>query len=84
MEDEIKNFVEDILEINKHHRYDFKTLYGFTFVFKITEVFIKKRVASCEITPLAIIYEENSEFYLAPLDVVDDIEGIIKEFVKII
>lgn len=38
--------------------------------------------SSAEIRPLGIIYEESGEYYLAPIDVVDEIDEVVKEFVK--
>ena len=43
---------------------------------------IDEKISSAEIKPLGIIYEENGEYYLSPLDRIDDIEAIMKEFVE--
>ena len=47
-----------------------------------TFLMFEGKIASAEIKPVAIIYEENGEFYLAPLDKVGDIEEIIKKYVE--
>ena len=81
MKDDIEEFIEDMFKINHHNRYEFKTLYGLTFVFKRTTFEVDEKVASEEISPVGIIYEENDEIYLAPLDETIKIEPIVKEFV---
>ena len=82
MEDSIKKFIEDLFDITIIDRYSFRRLYGLTFVFKKQAFFMNDRLSSAEIKPVAIIYEENDEYYLAPLDVTDEIEVIVKEYVK--
>lgn len=84
MADEIKQFIENLLKIEEKNEYEFECRYGFTFVFKRTIIIMNENATSIEIKPLAIIYEENDEYYLAPIDVIDDIEGIVKEYVKTI
>ncbi|MBQ6511697.1 hypothetical protein [Methanobrevibacter sp.] len=81
MKDDIEEFIEDMFKIKHHDRYEFKTLCGFTFVFKRTTFEVNEKVASEEISPAGIIYEENDEIYLAPLDETIKIEAIVKEFV---
>ncbi len=82
MPDEIKKFVEDLFSIEEKNEYEFRHLYGFTFVFKRSLIIIMDSATSVEIKPVAIIYEENGEYYLAPIDVVDDIAGLVKEYVE--
>lgn len=81
MKDDIEEFIEDMFKIKHHDKYEFKTLYGFTFVFKRTAFEVNEKIASAEISPAGIIYEENDEIYLAPLDETIEIETIVKEFV---
>lgn len=78
----IEGFIENLLEIKKIEEYDFHEIYGFTFVFKKKFLFINDYSSSAEIRPLGIIYEESGEYYLAPIDVVDEIDEVVKEFVK--
>lgn len=73
---------DEIFKINRNTEFKFKNVNGFTFVFEETILEINDRISSAEIKPTGIIYEENDEFYFAPLDKVGDIEAIIKEFVK--
>ena len=82
MDNTIKEFVEDILKIEAINEYSFREICGFTFVFKEEMFLINERISSAEIRPVAIIYEENGEYYLAPIDVVDEIDEVVKEFVK--
>lgn len=78
MLDEIKKMfnLKEISEL------EFKKMYGFTFVFETKIIHTNNLLASSEIRPVGIIYEENDEFYFAPLDEVDDINGIVEEFVE--
>ena len=43
---------------------------------------MKDSLTSAEIKPVGIFYEENGEFYLAPLDETINIEQIVEEYVK--
>jgi hypothetical protein len=45
-------------------------------------VYLDNRLTFSEIKPVGIIYEENGEYCLAPLDKVVDITAVVKEFVK--
>ena len=81
MKEKIEEFLNDLLEINEKSTYRFKILCGLTFVFKETIFEHDKRISSAEIKPVGIIYEENDEFYFAPLDEIDNINPIVKEFV---
>lgn len=82
MDNYIKEFVEDFFDIASIEEYSFHEIYGFTLTFKKETVFIDEQIASAEIKPIAIIYEENGEYYLAPIDVVDEIDEVVKEFVE--
>lgn len=82
MDRDLKKFIDDILKIKEINEYHFREVCGFTFVFKKEEICINNQMESAEIKPIAIIYEENDEYYLAPLDVVDEINEVVKEFVK--
>lgn len=70
------------IEINQTSEIEFKEMHGFIFVFETDILTIEHDVFSGEIKPVAIIYKENDDFYLAPLDKVDNINLIIEEFVK--
>ena len=78
MQDELRKF----FEFDETTEFEFRKIYGFTFVFMTKIIYFNKSITSSEIKPVAIIYEENDEYYLAPLDEVGDIEAIIEEFVK--
>ena len=80
--DEVKNVICKTLGFEKIDRYHFKRLYGFTFVFKSQLISIRDNLASAEISPIGIIYEENGEYYFAPLHHTDEISEIIKEYVE--
>ena len=82
MDKEVEDFIEDLLEIKKIGKYDFREIYGFTFVFKKKIMLFNDYNSSAEIRPIGIIYEENDEYYFAPLDEVGDIKAIINEFMK--
>lgn len=82
MNDDIEKFIEDIFEISHDEKFEFKKFCGFIFVFKRTTYRLRGTVTSDEISPAGIIYEENDEIYLAPLDEIVEIEAIVKEFVK--
>ena len=82
MKDELENFIMDQFEIDEDTTFEFRELYGFTFVFQKSIFTYHENFSSGEIKPVGIIYEENGEFYLAPLDEVIKIEAIVKEYVK--
>ena len=82
MDSKIEKFIEDALHISYEAEYHFRRLCGFTFVFRTEAMFFKDSITSFEIAPVGIIYEENGEYYLAPLSVIEDIEGVVEEFVK--
>lgn len=70
------------MEIKHIDEYQFREIYGFTFVFKKYALLFNNQISSAEIKPIAIIYEEKGQYYLAPIDVVDEIEEVVKEFVR--
>ncbi len=82
MDKTIAGFVEGILNIKMINEYEFREVCGFTFAFKKEAIHIKGQISSAEIKPIAIIYEENGEYYLAALDIVEQIDEVIKEFVE--
>lgn len=78
MLDEIK----ELFNIDESTSVEFRKIYGFTFAFQTRVISINDKLTSGEIKPLAIIYEENDEIYLAPLDEPVNIDRIIKSFVE--
>ena len=82
MKDEINEFLVDLFELDKKTKIEFRKLYGFTFAFKTTILKINSEISSAEIRPVGIIYEENDEYYFAPLDKVTKKEEIIKKYVE--
>lgn len=84
MSDDIFEDLRKIFEIKQDIIIEFKEVYGFTFVFSTRIHTLKDGTSSGEIKPLGIIYNENGEYYFAPLDRVENIPEIIKEYVKII
>lgn len=73
---------EWFFKINQDTEFKFKDSYGFTFVFEENILRINEKISSAELKPVGIIYEENDEYYFAPLDEVGDIKAIINEFMK--
>ncbi|WP_295112141.1 hypothetical protein [uncultured Methanobrevibacter sp.] len=73
---------ENLFKINQNTEFKFKNVNGLIFVFEENILEVNEKISSAELKPLGIIYEENDEFYLAPLDEVSDIKAIIKEFVE--
>lgn len=82
MDENIKQLLEDIMMIEDVTGYHFREVCGFTFVFKRVDLFVNDEISTCDIKPIAIIYEENGEYYLAPLHAVDEINEVVKEFVR--
>lgn len=82
MHSEIEKYIEDLLKIRTIKEYQFREVCGFTFAFKKEAILINNQFSSGEIKPIAIIYEENGEYLLAPLDVVDEINEVVKQFVQ--
>ena len=82
MDKNIKNFIHDALNFDVIVEYNFRRLYGFTFAFKSEFIRMRNQLTSASITPVGIIYEENGEFYLAPLYDDIEIEEVIKSYVE--
>lgn len=82
MDNAVKEFLDDFLDIKNITEYHFKTLYGFTFVFKSSITFTGDALTSADMKPQGIIFKENGEYVFAPLDETYEIHEIIKEFVK--
>lgn len=82
MEDKLKKFVHDTFEIETDGEYQFKEMYGLTFVFKNETVLIKKRIISNSLSPVGIIYEENDEYYFAPLDENISLSDVVPEYIN--
>ena len=73
---------EEFFKITQDTEFKFKDSYGFTFVFEENILRINEKISSVELKPVGIIYEENDEYYFAPLDEVGDIKAVINEFMK--
>ena len=82
MDKNIKNFIHDAFNFDVIVEYDFRKLYGFTFAFKSEFIRMRNQLTSASITPVGIIYEENGEFYMAPLYDDIEIEEVIKSYVE--
>ena len=78
----IEKFIEDIFDIRTDKEYHFKEVYGLTFAFSEKIVHINDKISSAELRPVGIIYEENSQYYLAPLYDAIEIEEVVREFVR--
>lgn len=77
----IKDFLDEI-NLKQDLKFDFKEVCGFTFAIMTRTITFRDEIVSLEIQPVAIIYEENGEYLLAPLDTITQIDEIVKEFVK--
>ena len=82
MDKKIKEYVHKAFDIDEIVEYSFRKLHGFTFAFKSEFVIIRGNLTSASITPVGIIYEENSEFYLAPLYGDVEIDEVIRTYVE--
>lgn len=82
MDKNIKKLVHKTFDFDETVEYDFRKLYGLTFAFKSELVRIKDHLTSASVTPVGIIYEENGEFYLAPLYDDVEIEEVVKNYVE--
>lgn len=78
----IEDLISEMFSITIENEYQFRTLYSLTFVFRRSIAYLNERIVSSEIHPAGIIYEENGEYYYAPLDEGEKIDEIIHEFVK--
>ena len=79
---DVNDIAKHFLDIEEIEEINFKKIYGLYFASKTTYTFINSEISSSQIIPVAIIYEENDEFYLAPLHDEDEIEEIVKNFVE--
>ena len=82
MDRHIQDMIGEMLNFSISHEYMFAERCGLTFVFRKDTTLINSEVASIEILPVGIIYEENGEYYYAPLHGGDEIDEIVKEYVK--
>lgn len=82
MDDFIKDFMDELFDMEMISKYDFRETCGFTFVFRSEFIHIRENITSASIAPVAIIYEEKGEYFLAPLDEAIDKNEIIKEYVE--
>lgn len=82
MKDEIIDFLSGELDMEGNVEFEFRELYGFTFAFQKWFLTYEEKYSSAEIKPVGIIYEENGEYYLSPLHTVDEINEVVKEFVR--
>lgn len=82
MKDEIIDFLAGELDMEGNVEFEFRELYGFTFVFQKWFLSYEENFSSAEIKPVGIIYEENGEYYLAPLGKADNIHEIVREYVN--
>ncbi len=82
MDRHIEKFIEDIFDIRTDRQYHFRKIYGFTFAFSEKIVRINDEISSAEIRPVGIIYEENGQYYLAPLYDAIEIDEVVRDFVR--
>ena len=82
MKEEIKRMMYNSFDYTQEMKYHFHEAYGFTFVFKEELLTFNEIPTSLEIKPIGIIYEEKGEYYLAPLCGLDNLDEIVKEYVK--
>ena len=82
MKYEIVDFITGQFDIDEITTFEFRKICGFIFVFQKSIFTYHENYTSAEIRPVAIIYEENGEFYLAPLDETTEIDEVVKEFVR--
>ena len=59
----MKSKIKESLNIEETREIQFREMYGFTFAFEKNVMIFMDEMASAEIRPAAIIYEENDEFY---------------------
>lgn len=78
----MKNFISDIANFKESSEYDFYEICGFTFVFKSEFLQVKNQISSASITPIGIIYDENEEYYFAPLADDVNVDNIVKNYLK--
>lgn len=78
----IEDLMEDMFDFTVKRKYLFRNVCGLTFVFRRDITCMNDQLSSAEIQPVGIIYEENGEYYYAPLHDRDEMEAIVKEFVN--
>lgn len=82
MDRHIKKIIDYVFDFKSTSEYLFYEKFGFTFVFRRDITTLNEKITSAEILPIGIIYVENGEYYYAPLHGTDEIDGIVKDFVK--
>ncbi|WP_298521311.1 hypothetical protein [uncultured Methanobrevibacter sp.] len=82
MDKHIQNLMEEHLNFTVKNKYLFHELCGLTFVFRREILCLNDQASSSELRPVGIIYEENNEYYYAPLHEGDEIDEIVKAFVE--
>ena len=70
-----------LFKIDEDETLEFKKLYGFTFVFKKRIIAFHCNISSAEIRPLGIIYDENGEYYFAPLEGPVNVSDVVCAYV---
>ena len=78
MKDELLEF----FSVEADREFELREICGFTFVFEKNVLKLRDEMVSAEIRPAAIIYEENGEYYLAPLYDKVKISPIVKKYVE--
>lgn len=82
MDEGIKKFLDEVLNLERKREYHFRNAYGLTFAFKSEITHMGKNITSASIVPVGIIYEENDEYIFAPLYGKVKINEVIAEYVK--
>ncbi|MBR4448317.1 hypothetical protein [Methanobrevibacter sp.] len=81
MSDDVLENIMKRFDVNQDVTLEFKELCGFTFVFK-KKVITFRDYISAEIKPLGIIYDENGEYYFAPLYRSVNLNRVVKEYME--
>ncbi|WP_432645303.1 hypothetical protein [Methanobrevibacter sp.] len=84
MKENVKKFISDMSNIKIITEYEFHELYGLTFVFKSEFFQVKSQISSVSIMPIGIIYDENNEYYFAPLVDDVDVNQVVKNYLEFI
>lgn len=79
---DIEELIKDFTGITVIKEIDFKKVCGFYFAVETAYIIIKDEISSSEIKPVAIIYEENDQYYLAEIDGTCQTEEVVKNFVE--
>lgn len=82
MDKEVKEFLDEMLEITNDIEYVFEKRFGLTFVFRRDITFIRDKITSAEIIPIGIIYEENDQYYFAPYMTRTRLRQLLKNLLK--